>query len=94
MAQTDFSPNLKETGFLQSVFLSSLTNVVHLPRLLCKNEQHRSCLDGTFNGTKIQNGTEEFVPAQELEELGYPTSSPEEIELEGDHFLFHASPLT
>ena len=62
--------------------------MVHLPRLLCKNEQRRSCLDGTINGTEIQNGTElaeEFVPASELADHGYPMSSPEEIELTGDH---------
>ena len=80
MAQTDFSPNLKETGSFQSVFLSSLTNVVHLPHLLSKNEQRRSCPDGTFNGNDVQNGTGNV---SELIELGYPVSSSSVVEPAG-----------
>ena len=31
------------------------------------------------------NAIQEFVPAHEFDEHGYPTSSPAEIELTGDH---------
>ena len=40
------------------------------------------------------NAIQEFVPAQELDEHGYPTSSPAEIELEGDHIHSPAPPFT
>ena len=62
------------------MFLSSLTNVVHLRRLLSKNEQRRSCPDGTFNGNDVQNGTGN---ASELIELGYPVSSSSVVEPAG-----------
>ena len=40
------------------------------------------------------NAIQEFVPALELDEHGYPTSSPAEIELDGDHDHVSATSLT
>ena len=40
------------------------------------------------------NAIQEFVPALELDEHGYPTSSPAEIEFDGDRIHLHAAPLT